>query len=301
MVLAFRGDLAPGGRAANVRVAGCKFVDPDPAGHVGIEESHGIVLNQLDRTLLERLEFVDIGDESVDIIRSTDVRVLDCHVRGGSAAITIAHAGSISVNSSSRVQLRGNVIERQANGSAIRVEVHTEGTQADYVLIANNQIFDAQDRAGLGLTSGSGITVIPAVNRATTVTITGNQIVNPYRYGIYVKPLPGAVTSAIVIQGNSVVGGGRGIATEASPHHGAIAVLGDSTVGSVVGNVVQDWGSPQASHAGIRLLGRRLAVVANAIAGVAGPAIREASPAVSENVILGNVIPQQAESGSPPY
>lgn len=262
ILLRFLGLETPGGRINNVRVVGCEFVDPDPAAHVGIEESHGIVLWNVDYATLRDLKFDGIGDESVDIISSNNVKLVDSFSRNGCSAVQLSHVGAFSVNNSSNVQIRGNTIENNLNGSAIRVEITVPGSSANHILISDNQVFGSRDSGRLGRPGGSGIAVITAGGHARGITIANNQIYDPFRAGIVIDPLQSSARG-FVISGNLIAGGGEGAHLDSTADRGAIHIFKNATLGSVVGNVIQDWGGTP--NPGIVVVGDGFSVFGNAV------------------------------------
>ena len=225
-------------RYENVEVEGLKFYDDDPDAHVDADETHAIIVRNMDHVRIHHNVFDNFGDEYVDVQGSTDTIVESNFFDGGPQ--TSAAGGALSAGAGCRgVVFRDNHFVGNVTtlGNAIKVESGASDTS--HVLIEGNTI-ENWPETPISVTVGAS----PRVT--SHVSVLNNQIYSPTKRAVHVSSSSGTVEH-IVILGNKVDGGGSGAGTDEGAIH-----LSVSTPAMVVAqNLIDAWGAGSTTKHGI--------------------------------------------------
>lgn len=229
--------VATSPRYSNVLIEGLTFEDLDPDAHEGLDQTHAIIVRNMDRVTVRDCKFINFGDEQIDVLNSDNVIVEGCRFEGGPS--TSGAGGALSCGSlSSNVIFRNNyfVAGAQTLGNAIRVEGDAHG-----VLVEGNTVLNWPVDA-IVVSVGAG------PQTTNDVTVRGNFVGNSFDRAITVISSGGTFDN-VLIEGNTVIGGD---ASGAGADEGAIHVATSLVTGLIVAhNLVDSWGAGATNKHGI--------------------------------------------------
>jgi len=262
----------------NIVIRGMNFVG-DPTHN----ESHGIILSYVHDALIEDCKFTDFGDESISLgkgSRNCIVRnnwLVSSDLAGAGAPITLQSGGHL---------IDGNIITLNTDSVGIHLEA-ISGTETISKVIIKNNIIYGQNVGKYGI----------ALNRnafnITDVIIEDNQVYDVILDGISDFSAAGGTEKAIrIVVANNIVKGG-GTDTDA---RGAIRFDKNSPEQiTIIGNIVQDYGSGNGDGHGILVSSDRAIVSNNRIKTVGGNGIKCAGDGIE---LIGNIIKESQQDAS---
>lgn len=235
-VLGFEFAGTAGTHLKNITVRGLTFYDADPAGHVGVEESHAIVAKYVDNLLVEDCFFEGMGDESIDAQYCENGTIRRNRFKNYAAAS--AGGGAIGVNNADGMNIESNWFEGGTQGNAIRVEVTAGSESAIGNRIVGNRIL-GHDGTAIAVTAGNG--------DVQGLVIAENRILDCTGVPISMSPSATFYVRDCVIAHNLIKGGGAEAAS--SPSHRGAIYCAARTEGTIIeGNAIRSWGTTEGHH-----------------------------------------------------
>lgn len=224
------------GGIEHVFVEGIDLFDPDPAAHVGVEESHGTHFKNVLHALVTRMIYRAIGDEAIDLSATTNASVQNS-VFQACAAVAGVLAGAINFNTSRFGSTDNCWHEGHPFGASARITMEAAGgVDCGYHRISTQKIDNS-----------------PAATAAIQINLGGNGPVrniiidrNIIREAAHIairalSTSDASLITRLLVLGNIVEGGGE--LAEAFPSLRAAIDLNVRTRRAVLAlNLINDWG-----------------------------------------------------------
>ncbi len=296
-------------RFTNVRIQGLRGVDATAGAADGpTEETHFIVMRQVDGFLLRDLYASGFGDECINVLHSTNGTVENCEL-SACVGTSAAGAGGLGLTHASRVQVIRNIISNNAQYNGIRYEAPSENQCESSICKTNGaactttndcntyrQVVISENiiNSPAGADSNSSCVLVNnAQGTITDLQINSNACYDPDGKGFIINPVGGVVENYQI--NNNICSGGGDNADTGAARVGCIYVGAAADKGVVDGNIVNDFGdgAQALAHNGIAVIGESAVISNNHITAPTSSCIWsdsvDADPTDGEaNLIIGN-------------